>query len=138
MTRTGTELRKTSDALLENLEQLDALEQEKRRLDPGDPRIVELAAAVEEVARRVLGRTIRQHDLAAVAHQLAAQDSPAAPAASIEETPREIHLILADWRDAERRVQTATPDSIEADEAARDVERFRDEYRAAHEAARGH
>jgi hypothetical protein len=138
MTRTGTELRKTSDALLANLEQLDALEQEKRRLDPGDPRIVELAAAVEEVARRVLGRTIRQHDLAAIAHRLAEQDSPAAPATSIEETPREIHLILADWRDAERRAQAATAGSSEADEAAREVERLRDEYRAAHEAARGH
>jgi hypothetical protein len=132
----GSRLRTTSDALLADLEQLEALEQQKRELEPGDPRVVELAAAVEEVARRVLGQTVRQREMASVARDLVEVGSESAPDAPIEQTPREIHVILAEWRDAERRAQVAPAGSPEAARAGEDVERLRDEYRAAHEAAR--
>ena len=65
---TGTALRETSDALLRDLDVLVTIEEEKRSLEPGDPRLVELAARVEEIARRVLAGTARQHDLTKVAN----------------------------------------------------------------------
>jgi hypothetical protein len=135
LTDTGSALRATSDTLLADIESLEALEQKKRNLEPGDPRLLELAEAVEHIAGRLLGGSVRQRKLTETATELAVQGSELAPDKSIAETPRAIHLILADWRAAERRVRAAQPGSLEATTAARDVERFRDEYRAAHDAA---
>jgi hypothetical protein len=132
----GSRLKATSDTLLADLEQLEALEREKRQLTPGDPRLVELATAVEEVARRLLGASVHQRELSAVVNRLVEHDSPAAPSDPIEETHREIHEILADWRLAERRLSEADPASPEALGAQADVDRFREEYRAAHDDAR--
>ena len=135
MSETGSALRATSDALLADLQQLEALEHEKRDLEPDDPRLVELAEQVEGISRRVLGRTVRQRQLSAVAHELADAGSAEAPDAPISETPREIHLILADWREAERRAASADSDSAEGHSAALAVDRFREEYRRAQDAA---
>ena len=65
---TGNALRETSDALLRDLDVLATIEDEKRSLEPGDPRLVELAARIEDVARRVLASTTRQHGLTKVIH----------------------------------------------------------------------
>lgn len=132
---TGNALRETSDALLRDLEVLVTIEEEKRSLEPGDPRLVELAARIEEIAGRVLTGTTRQHDLTKVVNQEVDAGSPNAPATSIDDTVRPIQAILADWRDAERRAQAAEPGSAEAAEANALVDSLRDEYRRAHEAA---
>ncbi len=132
---TGNALRETSDALLRDLEVLVTIEEEKRSLEPGDPRLVELAARIEEIAGRVLTGTTRQHDLTKVVNQQVDAGSPNAPATSIDDTVRPIQAILADWRDAERRAQAAEPGSAEAAEANALVDSLRDEYRRAHEAA---
>ena len=132
---TGTALRETSDALLRDLDVLVTIEEEKRSLEPGDPRLVELAARVEEIARRVLAGTARQHDLTKVANAQVEAGSPNAPDAPIEATARPIQAVLADWRDAERRASAAEPGSAEAAEANALVGRLRDEYRRAHESA---
>ena len=133
---TANALRQTSDALLRDLDVLVTIEEEKRSLDPGDPRLVELAARIEEIARRVLDSTTRQHDLTRVANRQVAAGSPDAPELPIDAVPRPIQAILADWRDAERRAAAAEDGSADAAEAAALVERFRMEYRAAHEATR--
>lgn len=130
-----SELRATSDALLLDLERLSALEQEKRTVTPDDPRLVELAARVEHLAERVLKVTARQRRLSAEAHR-EAQGDPEAPQRSIEETPRPIHAILAEWREAERRLVSLDRGSDEAAEMTAHVSALRSEYRAAHEAAR--
>ena len=134
---TGPALRETSDALLRDLDVLVTIEEEKRTLDPGDPRLVELAARIEEIARRVLDGTVQQHDLTRVAHAQVAAASPDAPDTSIDDAPRPIQAILADWREAERRATLAEPGSAEAAEANALVTRLRAEYRRAHEAAIG-
>lgn len=136
MSETGSALRATSDALLVDLETLETLEREKRGLEPGDPRITELATQVEEIARRLLGGSIRQRELTAVARTLVERGAPNAPDRPIDHTRREIHAILSDWRAAERRARDAEPGSLEAEEAERDIDRFREEYRTAHQAAR--
>jgi hypothetical protein len=136
---TGNALRETSDTLLRDLDVLVTIEEEKRSLEPGDPRLVELAERIEEIARRILVGSTRQHALTRTVNAEVEAGSARAPEASIDETPRSIQAILADWREAERRAIAADSGSAEAAEANALVDRLREEYRLAHEAAtRGH
>ncbi len=109
MEATAADLRATSDALMRDLEVLAAIEDEKRTLAPGDPRMVELAQRVEDVARRVLSATVRQRQLTEVGSEQVEAAAPGTPAASIDETPRAIADILTEWRAAERRAAAAEP-----------------------------
>ena len=106
---TGNALRETSDALLRDLDVLVAIEEEKRTLEPGDPRLVELAERIEEIARRVLDSTNRQHQLTRAVNAQVDRGSPDAPETTIDETPRPIQAVLADWREAERRAAPPRP-----------------------------
>jgi hypothetical protein len=136
MPETGRALRDTSDQLVRDLEALSTLEEEKRQLSPDDERFVDLATRIESIAMRVLVASGRQRELTEQIHRAADAGSPAAPAESIEETPRPISAILSDWRDAERRLEGAEPGSAEEREVEVLVEQLREEYRQAHEAAR--
>ena len=131
---TGQALRETSDALLRDLDVLVAIEEEKRTLEPGDDRLVELAGRIEEIAQRILSGSVRQHQLTQVVNAQVEAGSAGAPETSIEDTPRPIQAVLAEWREAERRHLAAEPGSAEAAEADALVARLRDEYRRAHEA----
>jgi hypothetical protein len=139
MPGTGDALRRTSDTLLRDLEALLELEEEKRTIDPGDPRLVDLASQIEQIAKRVLASSTSQRAQTQLIHALTETGSPAAPDATIEETPRSMEAILAAWRQAERQLDAAEPGSAEATEAQVLVDRLREEYRRAHEeATRGH
>src|SRR6185369_10346074 len=139
MPGTGDALRRTSDTLLRDLEALLELEEEKRTIDPGDPRLVDLASQIEQIAARVLASSTSQRAQTQLIHALTEADSPAAPDATIEDTPRSMEAILAAWRQAERQLDAAEPESAEAEEAQILIARLRDEYRRAHdEANRGH
>jgi hypothetical protein len=129
-------LRATSDALMRDLTELHELEQEKRLLEPDSPRLVHLAEQVEALAVRVMGSSMQQRRISQRADALVEIGAHDAPDQSIAETPREIHVILAEWRDTERQLADAAPDSAEADVAQRRVDALRREYRRAHEAAR--
>jgi hypothetical protein len=135
MPGTGDALRRTSDELLRDLDTLVHLEEEKRAVEPGDPRLVDLAEQIEAVAQRVLVSSSSQRQQTEVINGLAEAGSPAAPDASINETPRSMEAILAAWRDAERKLETAQPGSAEAREAELLVEHLREEYRRAHDEA---
>ncbi|HEX8941296.1 MAG TPA: hypothetical protein VF763_14160 [Candidatus Limnocylindrales bacterium] len=134
-------LRHASDALLAALEQLAALEHEKRTLTPGSDPFVELATRIDLLARQILEQSGRERHLAeATAEQ---RRSGAPPERPIEATPaapdagsRAIHDVLADWRDAERRLADAPPGSPEARALEARIDALREEYRVAHEAAR--
>jgi hypothetical protein len=136
MTDTGDALRDTSDALLRDLDALATMEGEKRVLEPGDPKILELATRIEEIAARVLAGTTYQRRLSELGETQVVRGSPGAPTEPIEATERPMELILAEWREAERRLASASPDSVEESEARVRVKRLRDEYRRAHEAIR--
>jgi hypothetical protein len=129
----GNALRASSDSLLRDLTELQALEQEKRHTDPDSPRLVRLAEEIEALALRVMGTSIRQRERAEAIVEV---DGSTTPDQSIAETPREIHVILTEWRDTERQLSEAVPDSPEADIAERRIEVLRMEYRRAHDAAR--
>jgi hypothetical protein len=134
MTDTADALRATSDALLRDLEVLGAIEEEKRSIPVGDPRLIELAARVEQIAHRLLGRTSDQRELSqALREEVAAGAMEAAVV--IDETHRPMAAILADWRESERRFAAMEPGSADATEAAALVEALRKEYRRAFDAA---
>ena len=130
-------LHEVSDALLANLDRLRALELEKRSMPVGSPRIVELATEIEELALLVLGTSDTQVDLAKAAVK-EARAGALDPNATIEEmsaAPRELHVVLGEWRDAERRLAEVAAASPEALRLRGDIELLRGEYRRAHEAA---
>jgi hypothetical protein len=130
MTDTGTELRETSDDVLRNLDALSALEEEKRTIQPGDPRLVVLAHEVEALAERLLVGSLHQRDLAT---SLNADPVAAAATAPINEQTRPAAEILKAWREAERTLAAAAPDSAEAATAEAAIRQCREEYRLAFE-----
>jgi hypothetical protein len=127
-----TDLRLASDRLLKTLEQLEALENEKRALAPGSQRFQKLAREIERLAAVVFAQTHAQQRLGERA-QVATERS-GVDIVPIEETEqmRDLQLILGDWRDAERRLAATDPDSAEHATAAADVGRLRDEYHRAY------
>ena len=131
MDDTATDLRMTSDALMRDLEVLGEIEDEKRTLAPGDPRLVELAQRVEDIAHRVLSATVRQRQLTQVGNRQVEEGNAAAPDTSIDDTVRPIADILSEWRAAERRAGAAEPESAEAAEANALADHYREEYRRA-------
>ena len=136
MPETARALREASDALIRDLDALAVLEDEKRQIVPGNPRLMDLAEQIEMVASRVLATSARQRELTEEVQDLASTGAPSAPGKTIEQTVRPIAEILADWREAERRAEAAEEGSAEAREAEVLVDLLRDEYRRAHEQAR--
>ena len=122
----ATDLRATSDALLRDLDALGVLEEQKRTLALDDPRLVEIAVQVEAIAGRVLARTERQTILS----QAAAAEAPAG-GVSIDDVRRSISMILAEWREVERRGLDAPAGSAEAAEIEVLSLRLRQECREA-------
>jgi hypothetical protein len=130
-------LRAVSDTLLRDLEVLARLEEEKRTIEPGDPRLVDLADRVQALAREVLSTTVRQAELAEAADAEVEAGAVAARLPSVNETPRAPVAILADWRDAVRRLAAAEPGSAEWIEANALSKVCREEYRRALDEAGG-
>jgi hypothetical protein len=120
--------------LLLDLQALADLEEQKRGTAHGDPKLVDLAARIEELAQRVLAASRHQRELTESINE-AAEVGEVEPDASISEA-RSAALILADWREAERLAREAEPGSLQAIEAEGLVDRFREEYRSAFERAR--
>jgi hypothetical protein len=122
-------LRVTSDALLRDLEALMLLEEQKRELPADDPRLVELAERVQEIASRVLDRSNEQRQLT---EAVVADPGAVAPIVRTVRTPASI---LAEWRELERRALGAPEGSAERTEIEVLASRLRDEYREAYAAA---
>lgn len=118
-----SELRATSDSMLSMLDRVRELESRKRELAPGTEQFAQLAWDVAEQARLI----VRWSEL-----QLRqANESLGEPASNmplVDVPPRRLDAVLADWREAEMRLSQALPGSPEADRAAGDVARLRDEY----------
>ena len=129
-----SELRVASDRMLRTLETLETLENEKRTLTPGSARFQRLADEAERLAAEVFAQTHSQRQLgerAEAANERTGTDlAPIGKGSSV----RELQVILSAWRDAERRLQLASPKSAEHAAAAADVGRLREEYHAAYTA----
>jgi hypothetical protein len=128
------ELRDTSDSLLRALDLITELENEKRELPTGTKRFVELARRIEDLAVDVLHRTEREASLAeTMEERREAGGGTGRPIELINPEPREMSIILAEWRDAERELAQVDPASEQAAVAAANVRRLREEYRLGHE-----
>lgn len=127
-----TELRLASDTFLRQVERLHELEEQKRQAVPGSPEMLSLSHRVEELASTVLATASRQSGLA----DLAAKRRPGRLRPIEQVPPRAIPEILAEWRQAERTLEEATPGSVEWETALATCDALRDEYRRAHEARR--
>jgi hypothetical protein len=129
----AAELRATSDLLLRDLDALGELEELKRTVPHGDPRLVDIASRIEELARKVLYGS--QHQLELTQEINEAADGTTSQIETIDAT-RSPSAVLADWRDAERRAAEFEPGSASHAEALEDIERARAEYRRSFERAR--
>ena len=109
-----SELRLTSDSLMRALDHLHDLEEEKRTLPAGSPRFVELARQIEDMALEVLRRTETEASLAEDTE--ARREAGGGVGRSINATPaepRELALVLNEWREAERRLAASPAASPE-------------------------
>jgi hypothetical protein len=109
----------------------------KRAAGMGTPEFVDIAARTADQARLAFRWAQMQHQMA---HETAAKvESGEQPrdVYLVEVTPRPIDRILANWREAQFRLEIARPGSREAAVAVDDIEKFREEYQVAHEAAIG-
>ncbi|HSL77345.1 MAG TPA: hypothetical protein VK867_10380 [Candidatus Limnocylindrales bacterium] len=116
-------LRHTSDALLAQLSELEELERTKRALQPGSRAQVRLSRRVESLARKVLSIAGQQTDLVETIAEMADETSG--------HQTREPHVILSEWRVAERAMEAEKPGSSAWQSARADVDRLRAEYRRA-------
>jgi hypothetical protein len=130
------ELRSTSDEMLRTLEQLQRLETEKRDLEPGTPRFVRLANEIERLAAIVFSQTSTQQSLAEQTHAAKRAGAEMQPIAEVT-AARDVSVVLAEWREAERQLASTDVDSAEHAKAAGDVRRLREEYHRAHKAHTG-
>ena len=128
------EFRATTDQLLEMLDDLRTMELEKRSLEVGSPAFVAAAVRAADQGRLVFRWTQLQLEMA---HDTAARLGRGEQAPNVhlvEVIPRPIDRILANWREAQLRLEIARPGSPEAAAAVDDIERFREEYQSVHAA----
>ena len=126
----ASDLRQASDTLMERLDRLYELESRKRELSPERPEFIRLAREIEDLARALLFSSGQEVELAEAVHA-DIKSGDATADVSIRDTPpkRDAVGVLAEWRAAERRLQAATAGSADEDDARREVERLRTEYR---------
>jgi hypothetical protein len=126
----ASDLRQASDTLMQRLDRLYELESRKRELSPERPEFIRLAREIEDLARALLFSSGQEVELAEAVHADIKAGGATADV-SIRDTPpkRDAVGVLAEWRAAERRLQAAIAGSAEEDEARREVERLRTEYR---------
>jgi hypothetical protein len=127
------EFRATTDQLLEILEELRTLEKTKQSTALGSPEFVALAVKAADQAKLTFRWCQMQLEMAheAAARLESGQETPNVHLVKV--TPRPIDRILANWREAQFRLEIARPGSPEAMSAADDIERLREEYQVAHE-----
>jgi len=123
------DLRAASDGVLRALEQLEALENEKRTLKPESERFQNLAVEIERLAATVFAQTHAQKRLAKQSRSVVERTGADIGPIDQAEPARDLASVLADWRAAERRLSASTPQTAEHALAQADVERLRDEYR---------
>ena len=127
-TELETSLRVTSDSFLTRVERLHALEEQKREL-PADE-IVAMADEVESLSREILDWAAKQAELARTV--ASTEPGTSRPIAIIP--PRQLSIVLGEWRASERVLSVQEPGTAAWESARADVERLREEYARAYRA----
>lgn len=125
-------LRGASDGLLIAIREVDAREQMKRGVRPGDPNFAPLAREVRIAAEAVLLLAHAEEARAEVASGSAA--GAGLPTINESTPPPDLAGLLDEWRTVERLLATAEPASPEAQRLMEQFETLRDRYAQALEA----
>jgi hypothetical protein len=124
------EFRATTDQLLAILDELRSIEEQKRVEALGSAAFMELAKQATAQSRLAFRWCQMQEQMAADAGAKVARGEQAHDIRLVEVTPRPIDRILANWREAQLRLEIAQPGSPEAAAATEQIELLREEYQA--------
>ena len=127
-----SEFRATTDQMLVLIEELRVTEERKRRIPVGSAAFTSEAATAADKARVVFRWAQMQLDMAHVWETRVARGETPPDVRLIEVEPRPLDKVLAQWREAQLRLEIARPGSVDAREAVADIERLREEYQAGH------
>ena len=125
--------RATTDQMFEFLEQIQAHERAKQELPMGSPEFVQESRNVERLSRMVFRWAQLELQMAQEAESRVARGERPADVRLTNVQPRPLDRILANWREAQLRLEIATPGSEEAQAASEEIEHLREEYQVAHE-----
>jgi hypothetical protein len=127
------ELRRRSDQILETIGKLTNLEVDKREAQPGTAAFVETARTVRTLAQALLDQAGDEQRLAERLQRLRQDAHGAVPERPIARVSgaRPIQVVLAEWREAERRLIQAEVASDVERAAKADADRLREEYQRA-------
>jgi len=122
------EFRATTDQMLELIDELRALENRKRQLPMGSPEFIAVARDTANHARLVFRWAQMQEQMAVETGDRVERGElePGVKLRTIEARPMDV--ILANWREAQLRLEISRPGSPEAQAAADDMERLREEH----------
>ncbi|MBA2487710.1 MAG: hypothetical protein H0V36_00105 [Chloroflexi bacterium] len=131
-----SELRATSDEMLQVINRLRDIEMAKRAEPMGSHRFTELVQEATVLSRLVFRWGALQEEVSRIVQERIQRGE--APDRSIEQVePRRLDRILAAWREAEFRFSSADVDYPARDQAVDDLERIREEYQEGHERLMG-
>jgi hypothetical protein len=122
------EFRATTDQFLEIVERMRVGEEGKREVPMGSEEFVTLAEQVVADARLAYRWSELQLGMAREAQRRLDRGALEPGVRLIEVEPRPMDRILADWREAQIRLEIATPGSPDAAAAADAMDRLREEY----------
>jgi hypothetical protein len=128
------EFRATTDTMLDIIDQLRAAEEHKQDVQVGSPEFLRAAKQAEELSRLAYRWAGMQLAMALSAPDRIARGQLDGDVRLSTVEPRPLDRILAQWREAQFRLEIAALGSPEAEAATREIERLRDEYQAGHEA----
>jgi hypothetical protein len=126
------DLRSASDQMLSTLAELERLENIKRAEQPGTERFRSLADEIERLASVVFAHTHNQKNLADRTVQVTERSTVQLTPIEDVTATRDVRVILAEWRAAERLASETAPETAEHSQAIADARRLRDEYQRAY------
>jgi hypothetical protein len=128
------EFRATTDTMLDIIEQLRQAEVRKQQIEVGSPEFLLTAKRAEDLSRLAYRWAGLQLAMALDTKDRIARGQLDGTTRLSTVEPRPLDRILANWREAQFRLEIAALGSPEAEAATREIERLREEYQVAHEA----
>ena len=119
-----------ADQMLDWISAMQDAEGAKHDLPLGSPEFVAKAVEVERISRLAFRWAQMQLQVAQHAADLRSRGELTGSEPLTSFPPRPLDVILANWREAQLRLEVAPLGSQEAQQAASDIERLREEYQA--------
>jgi len=119
-----------ADQMLEWISAMEDAESAKHELPLGSPEFVAKAVEVERISRLAFRWAQMQLQVAQHAAERRDRGELTGNEPLTNFPPRPLDVILTHWREAQLRLEIAPLGSAEAQQAAADIERLREEYQA--------